>query len=105
MTGDLTQQWYICCSRKSEKQKKKEWVVDPAEGFYFWWLCIITLAILFNLVFVIARACFEDLQTRNRLLWLPFDYFCDFFYILDIIVRQRTGITIYRIHGLLNATT
>ena len=77
--------------RKPGKQKRKTWVVDPAEGFYFWWLCIITVAILFNLVFIIARACFEDLQTRSRLLWLPFDYLCDIFYILDIIVRQRTG--------------
>ena len=43
------------------------------------------------MVFVIARSCFASLQTGSTITWLPFDYICDAFYILDIIVRQRTG--------------
>ncbi|CAK8697530.1 cyclic nucleotide-gated channel alpha-3-like [Clavelina lepadiformis] len=76
---------------KPKKPKNKHWVIDPAEGFYFWWLLIITCAVFYNLVFVIARSCFGDLQARYTLLWIPFDYLCDIAYILDMIVRQKTG--------------
>lgn len=37
------------------------------------------------------RACFDELQMRNVLVWLVLDYICDGVYILDIAVRLRTG--------------
>uniref|UniRef100_H2YVD2 Cyclic nucleotide-binding domain-containing protein n=1 Tax=Ciona savignyi TaxID=51511 RepID=H2YVD2_CIOSA len=74
-----------------KKSKTRHWVIDPAEGFYFWWLLIITLAVFYNLSLVIARSCFKALQKENYLVWLPFDYACDIIYIFDMVVRQKTG--------------
>nr|XP_026696385.1 cyclic nucleotide-gated cation channel alpha-3-like isoform X2 [Ciona intestinalis] len=74
-----------------KKTKTKHWVIDPAEGFYFWWLMIITLAVFYNMCFVIARSCFHDLQRQNYLVWLTFDYAADIVYVFDMVVRQKTG--------------
>uniref|UniRef100_A0A672TCY2 Cyclic nucleotide gated channel subunit alpha 2a n=1 Tax=Sinocyclocheilus grahami TaxID=75366 RepID=A0A672TCY2_SINGR len=38
-----------------------------------------------------VMACFDDLQTRNFILWLVLDYLSDVIYILDTCVRLRTG--------------
>lgn len=38
-----------------------------------------------------SRACFDELQQRNVLMWLVLDYFCDGIYILDVVVRLHTG--------------
>uniref|UniRef100_A0A671MTQ0 Cyclic nucleotide-gated cation channel-like n=1 Tax=Sinocyclocheilus anshuiensis TaxID=1608454 RepID=A0A671MTQ0_9TELE len=43
-------------------------------------------------------ACFDQLQTENPVVWLVFDYLCDFVYILDSCMRLRTG---YLEQGLL----
>lgn len=37
------------------------------------------------------RACFDELQMRNVLIWQVLDYTCDGVYILDIAVRLHTG--------------
>jgi len=39
----------------------------------------------------VNRACFDQLQTENPIVWLVFDYICDFVYILDSCMRLRTG--------------
>ncbi|XP_036933683.1 cyclic nucleotide-gated olfactory channel-like isoform X3 [Acanthopagrus latus] len=39
----------------------------------------------------LTRACFDELQMRNVLVWLVLDYICDGVYILDIAVRLHTG--------------
>lgn len=39
-----------------------------------------------------CRACFDELQMRNVLVWLVLDYVCDGVYILDIAVRLHTGV-------------
>ena len=38
--------------------------VDPSDVIYYRWLFTIALAAPYNLVFIIARAVFEELQTR-----------------------------------------
>uniref|UniRef100_A0A8C1TM33 Ion transport domain-containing protein n=1 Tax=Cyprinus carpio TaxID=7962 RepID=A0A8C1TM33_CYPCA len=47
--------------------------------------------VLYNWCFVVARACFDDLQTRNFILWLVLDNLSEVIYILDTCVRLRTG--------------
>lgn len=37
------------------------------------------------------RACFDELQSRNFIVWLVLDYLSDVIYILDTCVRLRTG--------------
>lgn len=39
----------------------------------------------------VSRACFDELQMKNVLVWLVLDYICDGVYILDIAVRLHTG--------------
>ncbi|XP_041052077.1 cyclic nucleotide-gated olfactory channel-like [Carcharodon carcharias] len=36
-------------------------------------------------------ACFDTLQTKHLTIWLTFDYISDVIYILDLLVRLRTG--------------
>lgn len=38
-----------------------------------------------------CRACFDELQRRNVLMWLLPDYICDGVYIMDVVVRLHTG--------------
>lgn len=37
------------------------------------------------------RACFDELQAENLVLWLVLDYSADVLYGLDVLVRARTG--------------
>lgn len=46
---------------------------------------------LLTTVICACRACFDELQMRNVLVWLVLDYICDGVYILDIAVRLHTG--------------
>lgn len=46
---------------------------------------------MYNLWFVIGRACFDELQLRVGKAWLAIDYFSDAIYLCDIGVRLRTG--------------
>ena len=45
---------------------------------------MITIAVLYNVFFVIARSVFWDM-THN--LWMIFDYTADFIYLMDLFVR------------------
>ncbi|CAF0704862.1 unnamed protein product [Brachionus calyciflorus] len=78
--------------------KIKNYVFDPTEDLYYNWLIVISLAVLYNLVFVIGRSAFELLQEYNPIIWWILDYSCDLIYIIDIFVRLRTG---YLEQGLL----
>ncbi|KAM9326543.1 cyclic nucleotide-gated channel alpha-2-like [Gastrophryne carolinensis] len=66
-------------------------VVDPSGKWYYRWLLVITLPVLYNWFLLVVRACFNDLQTSYIIVWLTLDYVSDFIYIIDIIIRLRTG--------------
>ncbi|NXT86792.1 CNGA2 protein, partial [Anhinga rufa] len=77
-----------------EENKKKKWqifVVDPAGNWYYHWLAVIAVPVLYNWCFLIARACFSDLQKTYVALWLVLDYVSDSIYIGDIVICLRTG--------------
>lgn len=71
--------------------KLKTWTMDPSSQLYYRWLCIISLACLYNLVIIIARTVFWKLQDDYLSVWLTLDYLCDAIYLLDIFVQLRTG--------------
>ena len=52
---------------------------------------MITIAVLYNVFFVIARSVFWDM-THN--LWMIFDYTADFIYLMDLFVRF-TNLLVY----------
>ncbi|XP_059155739.1 cyclic nucleotide-gated cation channel alpha-3-like [Physella acuta] len=65
--------------------------VDPSDSFYYRWLFVISIAVLYNVVFIIARSVFWELQSTFFILWLSLDYLSDFIYALDIFIQFRTG--------------
>nr|XP_040036451.1 cGMP-gated cation channel alpha-1 [Gasterosteus aculeatus aculeatus] len=89
--------------KKNEEKAKEEapqeiTVIDPAGNTYYYWLAVITVPVMYNWTLIIARACFEELQTDYLMLWFLLDFVCDLTYIADMIFRTRTG---YLEQGLL----
>lgn len=70
----------------------KGFVVDPSQSYYYRWLFVISIAVLYNIIFIIARATFIEMQQEYQALWFTLDYCSDFLYILDMIVSLKTGI-------------
>uniref|UniRef100_A0A4W6FTT9 Cyclic nucleotide gated channel subunit alpha 1b n=1 Tax=Lates calcarifer TaxID=8187 RepID=A0A4W6FTT9_LATCA len=52
-------------------------VIDPAGNTYYHWLAVITIPVMYNWTLIIARACFEELQTDYVYYWFFVDFFCD----------------------------
>ncbi|CAF90330.1 unnamed protein product [Tetraodon nigroviridis] len=88
---------------EKEKEKKNEppkeiAVIDPAGNSYYYWLFVITVPVMYNWTLIIARACFEELQTDYVVFWFIVDFICDLIYIADMVFRTRTA---YLEQGLL----
>lgn len=65
--------------------------VDPSQSFHFYWLIVVTIYVLYNWIFIIARAAFTDLQSRSTVLWLVIDYVSDLIYVVDMVIQFKTG--------------
>ena len=65
--------------------------VDPSQTFHFYWLIVITICVLYNWIFIIARTAFVDLQSRSMSLWLVLDYASDLIYLVDMFIQLKTG--------------
>ncbi|KAM4047347.1 cyclic nucleotide-gated channel alpha-3 [Anomaloglossus baeobatrachus] len=76
---------------KANRKKKEIYVVDPASNFYYRWLSIISVPVMYNWCFLVCRSCFDELQRNNIILWIVLDYSADLIYIMDTLVRFRTG--------------
>ncbi|XP_035264475.1 cyclic nucleotide-gated cation channel alpha-3 isoform X3 [Anguilla anguilla] len=73
------------------KRKKEVWIMDPATDLYYRWLSVISIPAMYNLMMLITRACFNELQNSFTTLWICLDYSSDALYLLDTFVRARTG--------------
>ncbi|KAK2858306.1 hypothetical protein Q7C36_006225 [Tachysurus vachellii] len=76
---------------RPHKRKKTPWVMDPATDMYYRWLVVIAGPVFYNLMMLITRACFNELQDSYTTLWMVLDYSSDFLYYVDTFVRSRTG--------------
>ncbi|XP_031631411.1 cyclic nucleotide-gated cation channel subunit A isoform X2 [Contarinia nasturtii] len=72
--------------------------VDPSLPSHYRWLTLVSLAVLYNIVFVVGRAVFWEINQRVPMLWYVLDYVCDGIYFIDIIVHCHEG---YLDQGLL----
>ncbi|XP_050100984.1 cyclic nucleotide-gated cation channel subunit A [Anopheles aquasalis] len=72
--------------------------VDPSLPSHYRWLSVVSLAVLYNIVFVIGRAVFWELNKQAAVLWWILDYLCDFIYLADTLVHCHEG---YLEQGLL----
>ena len=68
-------------------------VVDPSSTAYYRWLAVISLAVLYNLLMIIARSVFWQLRDRGVVVWFVLDYTCDLVYLIDMFVQLRTGLS------------
>ena len=57
----------------------------------FQWLSLMTLAVLYNLVVVIGRAVFWELENLLPVGWYLLDYTCDALYLADMFIRMHEG--------------
>ncbi|CAH0703341.1 unnamed protein product [Spodoptera exigua] len=63
---------------------------DPTLPGHYHWLAVVSLAILYNMVFVIGRAVFWELD-KLTVVWFVLDYLCDAIYVFDTIVHIHEG--------------
>ncbi|KAL1432669.1 hypothetical protein MTO96_012885 [Rhipicephalus appendiculatus] len=80
----------------------RSFVVDPAENFHYRWLSVISAAVLYNVLVIVGRSVFWELQNAMPIAWYVFDYTCDGIYLLDMVFHARTG---YLEQGLLVRNT
>ncbi|XP_054294599.2 cyclic nucleotide-gated cation channel alpha-4 isoform X1 [Pongo pygmaeus] len=66
-------------------------VLDPSGSYYYWWLNTMVFPVMYNLIILVCRACFPDLQHGYLVAWLVLDYTSDLLYLLDMVVRFHTG--------------
>ncbi|KAJ0062362.1 hypothetical protein NL108_010967, partial [Boleophthalmus pectinirostris] len=69
---------------------KEVWIMDPATDMYYYWLVTIAIPVFYNLMLLVARACFNELQRQNTTMWMVLDYISDLIYYIDTFVRLRT---------------
>ncbi|KAM9503447.1 cyclic nucleotide-gated channel cone photoreceptor subunit alpha isoform 1-T2 [Salvelinus alpinus] len=84
--------------KKKEEPPKEIWIMDPSTDKYYTWLTIIAAPCFYNLMMLVTRACFNELQNTFTMLWIVLDYTSDVVYYADTFVRSRTG---YLEQGLL----
>ena len=66
-------------------------MVDPSSTAYYRWLAVISAAVLYNLLLIIARSVFWQLRDQGAIVWFVLDYSCDLVYLIDMFVQLRTG--------------
>uniref|UniRef100_A0A8C8DUQ6 Cyclic nucleotide gated channel subunit alpha 3a n=1 Tax=Oryzias sinensis TaxID=183150 RepID=A0A8C8DUQ6_9TELE len=83
---------------RSDEDKKEVWIMDPSADQYYRWLTVIAGPVFYNLMMIVTRASFNELQKSYTKLWIVLDYTSDIIYLADTFVRSRTG---YLEQGLL----
>ncbi|XP_026785066.3 cyclic nucleotide-gated channel cone photoreceptor subunit alpha [Pangasianodon hypophthalmus] len=79
---------------KADNQKikiKDSWIMDPATDLYYYWIIIVAVPAFYNLMMLVTRSCFNELQKDYSMLWLALDYTSDVIYYIDTFIRSRTG--------------
>ncbi|KAI5624022.1 cyclic nucleotide-gated cation channel alpha-3 isoform X3, partial [Silurus asotus] len=77
--------------KKTEEPQKNSFIVDPSTDLYYHWLTVIAGPVFYNLMMLITRSCFNELQDSYTTLWMILDYTSDLIYYTDTFVRSRTG--------------
>ena len=64
---------------------------DTSQNSHYRWLCVINCAVLYNLLFVVGRAVFWELENYFPIGWYVIDYSFDLVYLIDIFIRMHEG--------------
>ncbi|CAG7722409.1 unnamed protein product [Allacma fusca] len=65
--------------------------VDTSKPFHYWWLGIVSLAVLYNLIFVIGRSIFWEMQNSIVTAWFFTDLSADLIYLMDSFINAHQG--------------
>ncbi|CAL8078899.1 unnamed protein product [Orchesella dallaii] len=81
---------------KSAWEKRKSvWaqhcVVDSSKPCHYRWIGLVSIAVLYNLIFIIGRSTFWELQNYMPYTWYMLDYGADAIYVMDSIVHAHEG--------------
>ncbi|CEF67679.1 Cyclic nucleotide-binding domain and Potassium channel, voltage-dependent, EAG/ELK/ERG family and RmlC-like jelly roll fold domain and Cyclic nucleotide-binding-like domain-containing protein [Strongyloides ratti] len=77
---------------KKFKEFLKVFVADKTSDWYYYWTGIVSIAFMYNLIVIIARVVFVDLNSGFMwIVWLSSDLISDIIYMIDIFVKSRTG--------------
>ncbi|XP_031588811.2 cyclic nucleotide-gated cation channel alpha-4 [Oreochromis aureus] len=68
-----------------------EFIIDPADQFYYVWIQVMILPIVYNWVIIILRTCFTMIALSYLPVWLTLDYVSDLMYMIDMIITLHTG--------------
>lgn len=52
---------------------------------------MVSLAVLYNIIFVMGRSVFWEINRKAPAVWYTLDYLCDFIYLLDTLVHMHEG--------------
>ncbi|KAK4022302.1 hypothetical protein OUZ56_007775 [Daphnia magna] len=66
-------------------------VVDTTQKGHYKWLGIVSIAIMYNYIFIVGRTVFWDMQNLCPIVWLVLDYTCDLIYVFDMAVHAHEG--------------
>ncbi|XP_063592478.1 uncharacterized protein LOC134769669 [Penaeus indicus] len=77
--------------RKKKKQRQPRTVINPYGNVFFYWLCSLTICVLYNLWTPIVRQAFPELQRKPQPMWYLLDGLTDIVFVVDIFVQFRTG--------------
>ncbi|VDP01165.1 unnamed protein product [Soboliphyme baturini] len=66
-------------------------VVLPYGAVSYYWSGVTTIALAYNMITVLMRAVFHEVQTKLLVFWLVVDYLSDLIYIMDMLIKFRTG--------------
>jgi len=65
--------------------------IDTSQNSHYYWLFVIFCAVLYNMIFVVGRAIFWELDKLFPIGWYIIDYTFDLIYIIDIFIRMHEG--------------
>ena len=53
------------------------------------WLLVMTVAVMYNLILIVGRTVFWELQNAAGSTWFALDYLCDSLYLLDMVIKAH----------------
>uniref|UniRef100_A0A914CFH7 Uncharacterized protein n=1 Tax=Acrobeloides nanus TaxID=290746 RepID=A0A914CFH7_9BILA len=83
---------------------KNKLVFDSNADYYFHWLIVVSLAVMYNLFFIVFRCVFTPSMAMLgkfpfvciNLVMLVCDIFCDGIYLIDMFVKSRTDLVAHQ---------
>ncbi|VVC99788.1 unnamed protein product [Leptidea sinapis] len=98
---------FQAADERPNQNKRSKWLCgfsfNPTLPTHYQWLAIVSLAILYNMVFVIGRSVFWEMD-KGSSFWYIMDYTCDIIYVIDTVAHMHEGCIILRVWHMILMT-